>query len=70
MDKALIIEDDKDISDLLLIHLSDMDLEVQKLSHDRQLFPIELHKTNQTSVTTETAEQTLKDSLINRWLDF
>jgi len=30
MEKALIIEDDKDISDLISIHLSDMDLEVDK----------------------------------------
>lgn len=30
MEKALIIEDDKDISELVAIHLSDMDLEVDK----------------------------------------
>nr|WP_319572103.1 response regulator transcription factor [uncultured Draconibacterium sp.] len=30
MDKALIIEDDKDISELVAIHLNDMDLEVDK----------------------------------------
>ncbi len=30
MEKALIIEDDKDISELISIHLSDMDLEVDK----------------------------------------
>jgi len=30
MEKALIIEDDKDISELVSIHLSDMDLEVDK----------------------------------------
>lgn len=30
MDKALIIEDDKDISDLIAIHLEDMEMEVDK----------------------------------------
>lgn len=30
MEKALIIEDDRDISELISIHLSDMDLEVDK----------------------------------------
>lgn len=30
MDKALIIEDDKDISELISIHLADMDMEVDK----------------------------------------
>ncbi len=30
MEKALIIEDDKDISELISIHLSDMDMEVEK----------------------------------------
>ncbi len=35
MERALIIEDDKDISELISIHLSDMDLEVDK-SYDGQ----------------------------------
>ena len=30
MEKALIIEDDKDISELISIHLTDMELEVDK----------------------------------------
>ena len=36
MEKALIIEDDKDIADLIAIHLGDLDLEVEKASDGKE----------------------------------
>lgn len=36
MDKVLIIEDDKDIADLISIHLADLDLKVEKASDGRE----------------------------------
>jgi two-component system, OmpR family, alkaline phosphatase synthesis response regulator PhoP len=36
MEKALIIEDDKDIADLIAIHLTDMEFEVDKVADGKE----------------------------------